>query len=425
MSRIGLIIQREYLVRVKKKSFIIMTFLTPLLFVGMMSLVAYLTITQKDESDKQIVVIDESNQYKQAFQNQNHIQYIPLDITFEQAKDQIDTHYALLHIKGNLEEDPSALELFSTHQVNSDVKDSIRSQLNNYIKQKKIAAYQDINLVQILDELDVKVKMSVIKVGADGSEKKSISELVMAVGTVFGFVIYMFIFVYGAQVMRGVIEEKTGRIVEIIVSSVKPFELMMGKIVGIAMVGLTQFLMWILLSSIIGGVVNLTMLGGMDMSDAASQMDNAKLANVFSTLSSINIGEILFFFIIYFIGGYLLYAAMFAAIGGAVDNETDTQQFMLPVTLPMIFAIYVGMSIVNNPNGALAVWCSIIPFTSPVVMMVRLPFDVPLWQKLLSVFMLIITFIGMTWGAAKIYRTGILIYGKKISYKELWKWLRY
>lgn len=420
MNRIGLIISREYFTRVKKKSFLIMTILTPLLFAGMMSLIVWLSVTQKDETEKQIVVIDEAGLAQNALKDKNHVTFIFLDVPFETAKKNIDTHYALLHITGNLMSDSTRLQLFSKKQVHSDVQNLIKNQLNRFIRDQKMAAYPYINLAKIVKELDTNVKIDMVKVGNNGTEKKSSFEIVMVIGMMAGFMIYMFIFIYGAQVMRGVIEEKTGRIIEIIVSSVKPFQLMMGKIIGLALVGLTQFLLWIILSSILMLVLNLTIGGAMP------QETNASAASeIMSALGSINIAEIIGYFIIYFLGGYLLYSAMFAAIGAAVDNETDTQQFMLPVTLPLIFALYVGFSVVNNPHGPFAFWCSIIPFTSPIVMMVRIPFEVPLWEKLLSVGMLILGFLVMTYFASKIYRIGILIYGKKINYRELWKWLRY
>ena len=249
--------------------------------------------------------------------------------------------------------------------------------------------------------------------------------------------IYMFIFVYGAQVMSSVVQEKTNRIVEVLICSVKPFELMMGKIISIALVGLTQFGIWLLLTiglvvvagQFLGGSVNPeTMVNVQQMGDAAAiQQASSELNfdNIMAMIMSVNPFELISYFIIYFIGGYLLYASIFAAIGSAVDNETDTQQFMLPVTIPIIFAIYAAIYGAQNPDGPLAFWCSMIPFTSPIVMMVRLPFGVPMWEKLLSVAILIASFIGTTWMSAKIYRTGILMYGKKPSWKEMWKWLKY
>lgn len=255
------------------------------------------------------------------------------------------------------------------------------------------------------------------------------------------FIIYTFIVIYGAQVMSGVVQEKTNRIVEVIISSVKPFELMMGKIIGIALVGLTQFLMWVVLSAAIlfgvssavskdidpntfDKIQNASQMG-MQTSSLPNNEATAKLQEVMTAINGLDFVQIITLFIIYFLGGYLLYASLFAAIGSAVDNETDTQQFSFPIMIPIMFAIYAGIFSAENPDGPLAFWCSMIPFTSPIVMMVRLPFDVPFWQIALSIGILILSFIGTTWMAGKIYRTGILMYGKKVSWKEMWKWLRY
>src|ERR1035437_6988260 len=265
----------------------------------------------------------------------------------------------------------------------------------------------------------------------------------MAIGFGAGILIYLFIFLYGVQVMRGVIEEKTSRIVEVIISSVKPFQLMMGKIVGIAMVGLTQFVLWVTLTTILYGIGQATFLKDFsDIKNSALQqnvipsmpnqvkiqqqnINYSEAGEMIRGLQNINFVQILFAFLFYFLGGYLLYSALFAAVGSAVDSESDTQQFMMPITIPLVISFVAAQFIMQNPEGPLAFWLSIIPFTSPVVMMVRLPFGVPLWEFALSMALLVITFIFMTWLAGKIYRTGILMYGKKVSYKELWKWLRY
>jgi ABC-2 type transport system permease protein len=249
----------------------------------------------------------------------------------------------------------------------------------------------------------------------------------------------MFIVIYGAQVMTGVVQEKTNRIVEVMISSVKPFELMMGKIIGIALVGLTQFMMWVLLTGAILFGLSTTFAKDMDMEKMQQMQElsqkgmqgmptaeiNGQVADFMTAINGLDFVQIISLFIVYFLGGYLLYASLFAAIGSAVDNETDTQQFSMPIMLPIIFAIYAGIFSAENPDGPLAFWCSMIPFTSPIVMMVRLPFDVPFWQIALSISILVLSFIGTTWMAGKIYRTGILMYGKKTTWKEMWKWLKY
>jgi ABC-2 type transport system permease protein len=316
-----------------------------------------------------------------------------------------------------------------------ELKSYVVGLLNKYIEQEKLASYNIPNLKEMVEKSHTEIDLKTIKWSDNGNEKEGSAELALIIGMVSAFIIYMFIVIYGAQVMSGVVQEKTNRIVEVIISSVKPFELMMGKIIGIAMVGLTQFLLWVVLTVIIsfavgsffGGNVDVSSLqkvGQMGMQPVPTQMPT-EIQTLITAMSSLNYFEIISLFVVYFLGGYLLYASLFAAIGSAVDNETDTQQFSLPIMLPIIFAIYAGIFSAENPDGPLAFWCSMIPFTSPIVMMVRLPFDVPAWQIVLSLSILVLTFIGTTWMAGKIYRTGILMYGKKVTWKEMWKWLRY
>jgi ABC-2 type transport system permease protein len=290
----------------------------------------------------------------------------------------------------------------------------------------------------MVEESRVDIDITTVKWGEDGKDKVGSAELALAIGMISAFMIYMFIVIYGAQVMAGVVQEKTSRIVEVIISSVKPFELMMGKIIGIAMVGLTQFFLWVLLTvlissvvgSFIGGNVDVNALQqantmGMSVQGMPTNAPQNMIQEVYSLLNGFDFAQIVILFVLYFLGGYLLYASLFAAVGSAVDNETDTQQFSLPLTLPIIFAIYAAIYSAQNPDGPLAFWCSMIPFTSPIVMMVRLPFGVPAWQIFLSISILVLSFIGTTWMAGKIYRTGILMYGKKVTWKEMWKWVRY
>jgi ABC-2 type transport system permease protein len=282
--------------------------------------------------------------------------------------------------------------------------------------------------------LQTKVSLQSIKNTESGSVT-SVAEINTVIGYMAAFAIYLFIFIYGAQVMRGVLEEKTNRIVEVIVSSVKPFQLMAGKIFGVVLVGLTQLMVWIILSGVFITVLSI-LIGGniqnptmpMEMTDASTinSVGDKGVASILQGLNALNLPLLLGAFVFYFLGGYLFYSALFAAIAAAVDNETDTQQFMLPVTLPLVLGIVIAMSVVtSNPHGSMAYWFSMIPFTSPVVMMVRLPFDVPLSELLLSMFLLILGFLFTTWLASRIYRVGILMYGKKATYKELWKWITY
>ena len=441
MSKISLIIKREYTTRVMKKSFIILTFLTPLLFAGMITVPLWLS-SIKDNTKKHIVVIDRTNSYSQVLKsNETYVfDFVnkPMEkIKSENAGKDENQFTALLLISDDLAKNPKAVTLYSEKQVNLELKTYISGLLNNYVEQQKLAAYNIPNLKEMVEKSRTDIDIPTIKWGENGQDKEGSAELALVIGMISAFVIYMFIIIYGAQVMSGVVQEKTSRIVEVMISSVKPFELMMGKIIGIAMVGLTQFLMWVILTvaistavgSFIGGGVDVTALqqtNQMGMNGGLTATTNPnEIQQVFSMLHGFDFMQIIVLFVLYFLGGYLLYASLFAAVGSAVDSETDTQQFSLPLMLPIIFAIYAAIYSAQNPDGPLAFWCSMIPFTSPIVMMVRLPFDVPVWQIILSLSILVLTFIGTTWMAGKIYRTGILMYGKKGTWKEMWKWLRY
>ena len=440
MSKISLIIKREYSTRVMKKSFIILTFLTPILFAGMITVPFWLA-SFKDSNKKYIVVIDKTHTYSRVLKSNESYIFNFVDRSVEQIKKEnadknVDEFTALLVISGDLTKNPRAATLYSEKQVNLELKTYITGLLNKYVEQQKLAAYNIPHLKEMVEKSHANIDIPTIKWGDNGLEKEGSSELALVIGMISAFVIYMFIIIYGAQVMAGVVQEKTSRIVEVIISSVKPFELMMGKIIGIALVGLTQFFMWVLLTGIIlfigtkmiGGNVDITTLqhaNQMGMQSAAVVQNPDQVQQIFAMLHGFDFMQIIVLFVLYFLGGYLLYASLFAAVGSAVDSETDTQQFSLPLTLPIIFAIYAAIYSAQNPDGPLAFWCSMIPFTSPIVMMVRLPFDVPIWQIILSLSILVLSFIGTTWMAGKIYRTGILMYGKKTTWKEMWKWLRY
>jgi len=439
MSKISLIIKREYTTRVMKKSFILLTFLTPVLFAGMMALIVWLGGI-KDDKVKTIAVIDNTHLYSKVLKSNEIYSFQFVDGSIDNVKKQNSTSKeftALLYITGNLKSNPNAVTLYSEKQVNMELKSYITGLLNKYIEEQKLADYNIPNLKEMVEKSRTNIDLKTIKWGENGNDKVGSAELALVIGMITAFIIYMFIVIYGAQVMTGVVQEKTNRIVEVIISSVKPFELMMGKIIGIAMVGLTQFLMWVILTAVITTVGSAVLGLNMDV-NSLQQMQQvgvhpslqtqampSEMQNLFIALNGLNYVQIIGLFIVYFLGGYLLYASLFAAVGSAVDNETDTQQFSLPIMLPIIFAIYAGIFSAQNPDGPLAFWCSMIPFTSPIVMMVRLPFDVPVWQIVLSISILILSFVGTTWMAAKIYRTGILMYGKKVTWKELWKWLRY
>ena len=440
MSKISLIIKREYTTRVMKKSFIILTFLTPILFAGMIMVPLWLS-SIKDSAKKNIVVIDHTNKYREVLKNNEDYTFDFVDKPAEEIRKnnaKSEGFAALLVISDDLAKDPKAVSLYSDEQVNMELKNYVAKLLNNYVEQEKLAAYQIPNLKEMVEKSRADINITTIKWGENGQEKVGSAELALVIGMISAFMIYMFIVIYGAQVMSGVVQEKTSRIVEVIISSVKPFELMMGKIIGIAMVGLTQFFLWMVFTVIISTVVGNLIGGGVDV-NALQQANTLGMGvgsvpandtqnivrEVYGLLSGFDFAQILVLFVIYFLGGYLLYASLFAAVGSAVDSETDTQQFSLPLTLPIIFAIYAAIYSAQNPDGPLAFWCSMIPFTSPIVMMVRLPFGVPAWQIILSLSILILSFVGSTWMAGKIYRTGILMYGKKVTWKEIGKWLFY
>ena len=430
MSKIGIVIHREYLQRVKKKSFIIMTFLTPLLFLGLIFGTFFLSSVKDSSGSKIIVVADETNEYFKVLENTDQYQFVNAEGDFEDFRNNSDEKvYANLVISDNLLQNPSAITLYSEKQVTADLERTITRQLNEYLSDEKIASYDIPDLKQIMIDSKVSINLQTIRLSEGGKETVSSAAVASIVGMAFTVIIYMFIFVYGAMVMQGVLEEKTNRIVEVMVSSVKPFDLMMGKIIGIGLVGLTQFLLWIVLFigfNLIGGAFfmasNPEAMAGAGMEMAANP---GAMQQALQVISSINITEIVISFIIFFIGGYMVYASLFAAIGAMVNSQEDTQQFMTPISLLVLFALYAGIYSAGNPDGPLAFWASMIPLTSPIVMMTRIPFDVPLWEKLLSIALLFGTVILMVKLTAKIYRVGILMYGKKPTMKELVKWLKY
>lgn len=438
MSKIGLIIKREYLRRVSKKSFILLTFLTPFLFAALVFVPLWLSSIKGDEV-RTIAVLDATGKYAPLFEDTETYRFIDGDQqgmdTYKQIPDK--EIFAFLNISDDLLENPKAATLYSKKQIPAELSRIVNMTLKKQIESDKLATFNIPNLKEIIKESKINFNIQTIKWGDDGSEQQSSSMIASIIGMIFTMLIYMFIMIYGAMVMQGVMEEKTNRIIEIMISSVKPFDLMMGKIIGIGFVGLTQVFLWGIMTFVLiaggtflfgGGVDSEMLQSGMalqatpDLSAiAAQQSGNEWLA----MLGTINFTEIGILFIVYFIGGYLLYSSLFAAIGSSVDSQEDTQQFMLPVTLLLVFALYAGIYSMENPDGPLAFWCSMIPLTSPIVMMVRMPFEVALWEKLLSITLLYISSIGFTWFSAKIYRVGILMYGKKPSIKEMLKWLRY
>lgn len=433
MNKTLIIIKREYLTRVKKKSFIIMTIIGPVLMASLFVLPIWLA-TLGDETEKSIAVYDKSGEYQNILTDTEKINFIFVE---KNEADEINNqfsksdYFAFLTIPKSPEK--QTVNLYSEKQPGIHLIRNIENKIEKHIELQNFKKL-GIKKEQI-EKAATDVKIKTIK-WDKGEAVESSAELTMVIGFVAAIIIYIFIFMYGAQVMRGVIEEKTSRVVEVIISSVKPFELMSGKIIGTAMVALTQFTLWIILTGIIIIPVQALFLSDIQLNqmsgtgdlsvDQIGNMGNSEILGIVETLGNFNWGMLAFVFIFFFIGGYLLYASLFAAIGSAVDNETDTQQFMLPVTIPLILAFIAAQSIIQYPDGQIAFWFSVIPFTSPIIMPVRIALDAyAIWELALSMIILILTFIGSVWFAAKIYRVGILMYGKKVSYKELWKWLRY
>ncbi len=436
MNKIGLIIRREYLTRVRKRSFLIMTFLGPILMAAIYIIPIMLALNSSNENMR-IAVVDESHWFENRFQdNKEHTFVIlpgqPIDSVKNLVKENIFD--MALYVPPTQLNIPSNAIVYSIRQVPMEVETYISRVMQKEIEDQKLMA----NGVdpEIVSAVKTDVNLSIMRMDEKGNEKETFTKVQFTLGIALAMLVYMFIIFFGGQVMQGVAEEKTNRIIEVIVSSVKPFQLMMGKIIGVSLVALTQFVLWIVLTgalylgfSAFMGLSNPEMLSsGTVMAQQISNenvVNNESVQSILQIVHSIDFGTIIATFLIFFILGYLLYATLYAAIGSLVDNNTDAQQFTLPVTVPLIVAIISSFYIVNNPDSSLSVWLSMIPFTSPISMMVRIPFGVPIWQIVLSIVLLAGTFVLMTWIAAKIYRTGILMYGKKLSYKEIFKWLKY
>ena len=418
MDKIWLIIKREYLVRIRKKSFIVMTLLGPLLMLLVMFLPIYLT--NQTQTERTIAISEQDFDVFNKLENTDYINFVVTPASlFSELKLNFDDelYYALLEKKDN------EIILSSNKQVSLSVSNEIKSQLEKKIKQKKLV---ELGIdIRLLEQAKTTVVVSSQIISEDGRGQKSKTELSMAIGFISGLLIYIFIFMYGTMVMRSIIEEKTNRIVEVIISSVKPFKLMMGKIIGVSLIGLTQFILWICLTSILFFIVQ-AYFGNIAEIESSQEIEmQSIMLEGLMYLNNINLVEILLAFLFYFLGGYLMYGSLFAAVGSAVDAEADSQQFILPVTIPLILSFILIQPIMENPDSSLAFCMSIFPLTSPIIMMVRNPFGVADWELLVSILVLVGSFILSTKLAAKIYRTGILMYGKKINYKELWKWLRY
>ncbi len=451
MNKTLIIFKREYLTRVTKKSFLILTLLMPLLMAVLMFLPAYLA-TRDSKTENKVAVVDRSSLFLSELQDgtSTKFTYIPEE-EYQQVKDNLEEsgYYALLEIPQNILTVGKVL-VYSDKQVNIDVKSHIDWQIENTLeKQKRAELVNRLGIPDLEEQMqntNASISVETIKLGEDGTGKKSSTEIAMGIGYAIGFIIYLFVFMYGNMVMRGVLEEKQSRIVEVIISSVKPIQLMMGKILGIAAVGITQVLIWVVLmvgiffgakSFFLDDAAIQSMAEAQTSSIMATTGTNADVAavtqtiepsqaqQIFEQIEGINFPLIIGSFIVFFVLGYLLYSSLMAAVASAVDSEEDMQQFMLPVTMPLILAMVVLMNVIKNPEGSLAFWASHIPFTSPIIMMVRIPFGVAWWEILISMAILAVSTYGCVWMAARIYRTGILMYGKKPTWKELGKWLTF
>ena len=444
MNHLPLIIKREYLTKVKNKSFIVMTFLSPMIFIALITVVAYLSQLNNDKL-RTISILDESGLVESVFENSENTTYNILEnMSVEDAKTLVfETNgYGLLYvsdIKGDkgiiVDKRPIDLDFkfYSEESPSISLISDLESKIENKLENLKLQQ-NGVNLEMIEAS---KTNINIEQESFEGKKTSKIdSVLKLAFGGAAGYLLFMFIIIYGNMIMRSVIEEKTSRIIEVIISSVKPIQLMLGKIIGTSLAGITQFVIWLILGGLLMTIVSAVL--GIDMAQMQTpQQDmmqkamenpelNMQVQDVMTAFFNLPIANLIVAFILFFICGYLLYSSLYAAIGAAVDNETDTQQFMLPILMPLILAVYIGVfTVIEDPHGTVSTVFSFIPFTSPVVMLMRIPFGVPIWQQIVSLLLLIGTFIFTVWIAAKIYRVGILMYGKKPSYKELIKWIKY
>lgn len=439
MNKTLLIIKREFWTRVQKRSFIILTLLMPFLFAAIAA-VPVLLGQIEDKEQKKVVVIDQTGLYNNLFQDDASYDFVYEKHIRPEYKDKESTVEAVIEIKHNLLDDAKAVSISSAREVQSKLQNHVEKVLNERIREDKLARYNIPQLDKIVQDMDQSLNVQTIKWNADGEDSFSSSDVAVAVGFFFTLLIYMFVMSYGSMVMQSVIEEKTNRIMEIMVSSVRPFQLLMGKIIGVALVGFFQMAIW---GTTLAGLLFVV---GQFLAPEASSMNAAAIgaggvpganpavlaeaasgtsAELYTALLNLPFAELGIMFVLYFIGGYLLFASFFAAMGASVNTAEDASQFTLPMIMVMIFGLYAAMGSLENTHGPLAFWASLFPLTSPIVMMVRIPFDVPLWQEQLSLLLLYASAIGMVWFSAKIYRVGILMYGKKPNFKEMLKWMRY
>ena len=446
LHTIGIIISREYLNKVKKKSFLITTFLVPILFAALCMLPTLIMLGTK-ESSKSIAVLDRSGLVAPTLESGETAEYT---ILTDGDPDQIKTSLATLGYDALLvisdidgESRSVSADIYSVKPLGMDLSENINSRIDDAVEDWRISQYGVENLREIMSDVKAHVKLKSYTVDEEGKEKISESGVYMAVSMVLGMIIYMFIALFGGMVMSSVIEEKSSRVVEVLVSSVKATELMFGKIIGVALVALTQFLLWILLTGaivgIVGAVAGTSLFGNADPTELVSTMGVGSeqieaataavsepdgLSVILSTVGNLPFGTIIVCFILFFFFGYLLYSSLFAAIGSAVENEGDSTQLQLPVTIPLMLGFFIAIYAFKAPDSALVFWGSMIPFTSPIVMLARLPFGVAFWEIAVSVALLIATSAVCAWASAKVYKVGILMFGKKSTWKDLWKWFK-
>ena len=434
MNHLPLIIKREYLSKVKNKSFIVMTFLSPLIMIVLITVVAYLSQLNNDKV-RTITVLDESGFSKGVFENTDKTKYNVLqNMSLNDAKAlaKESSSIGLLHIEkvSDISTISNHIKFYSEESPSLSLISDLESKLENKLTNVKLLE----NGVDLQMINNSKIGVNIAQESFAGEKSSKIDSVMkLAFGGAAGYLLFMFIIIYGNMIMRSVIEEKTSRIIEVIISSVKPIQLMLGKIIGTSLAGITQFVIWLLIGGVLLSIVSV--IFGISMQTPQQELVEQAMTNpeigmqvqdLINAFFHLPLANLITAFILFFIGGYLLYSSLYAAIGAAVDNETDTQQFMLPIIMPLILAVYIGFfTVIEDPHGTVSTVFSFIPFTSPVVMLMRIPFGVPIWQQLVSLLILITTFMFTVWFAAKIYRVGILMYGKKPSYKELIKWIKY
>lgn len=447
MNKTFIIISREFTTRVRKKSFLILTIFVPILLAAFYAFLMWMLL--KDDTQERKIAVFNASVIETPFEKVNNNTFIyPDSLLPEDSVAQIlkqDQYYAAIWVPENIMDNPE-IPIYSFSQVPMELKSEISGQLRKKIedikRQKIIQDSQVPDLEEKLAETHTPVLVRTLKISDTGEVKEGSSEIASIIGLVGGMVIYFFVFMYASQVMKGVIEEKTNRIIEVLVSSVKPFQFLMGKVIGVAAVGLVQFLIWVAFGLVLITVMQAvllpdldlealrnagTMAGGMGLPGTGNLSSEQLeiIRKVALTIDPVFIAKFLGAFLFYFIGGYLLYASLFAAIGAAVDNETDSQQFLTPLSIILVVGLYIGFAAMKSPDSPMVLWSSIIPFTSPIVMLVRIPFGVPAWQVVTSMVVLAGSFIFFIWLSGKIYRIGILMYGKKVTWKELYKWLKY